>query len=374
MPLLVVTTPETILTDGDMIDASPKTVSGMLELSKGWPGDFLWLAHARHVEQLPHGTALSHLPVEITTTDDRLATLETLKPDLLHATLAKSELPILEQHAPRTVMLAENSLSGRLQWAVEASPSRRISLRHRAGLARLEWRYRRALRSAAGIQCNGLPSWNSYHRLNPDSLLFYDSRISASVIPDGQSVTEQGPASTFAFSGRWLRPKGFIDALEAFDLAATRADHELILKIFGAGELADRIPNRNDIEVRGNLDFETQWIPEVRTSVDVMLLPHRQPDPACTYLEAAGLGAPFLSYDNAAATQLADRFGIGAVAPMGSTAALADLIVRASTDSDWVHSMRLRSIEFMSSHSFEKEFARRASHFAQCHARQSACR
>lgn len=93
-----------------------------------------------------------------------------------------------------------------------------------------------------------------------------------------------------------------------------------------------------------------------------MVLPHKQDDPAGTYLEAAGLGAPVIGYANRALGALVARERLGWVTPMGSIDALVDGISSLAADPVAVTRAANAGIRFMSRHNAASEFERRVNH------------
>lgn len=172
----------------------------------------------------------------------------------------------------------------------------------------------------------------------------------------------KGDVLTLAFSGRWIRPKGFRDALEAFSLARREVGNAVRLRVYGAGPEESCLSQFPDVDVRGAVDYTSEWVPAVRHDVDALLIPHRQSDPACTYLEGAALGAPFISYDNRAARHLDQQESMGWTSPMGDTHALADRIMELVRDPQLLDSRRVSAQRFMQAHTMEHEFDKRVEH------------
>jgi len=367
--LLVVTVPGPVERDGSHIRLSAKTLSGLEHFARYWPGDVVHVTdttgfgshqvlgtRTAQVDELGYATVFA---------DDRVEAIHQLRPDVVLTTLAMSELPLMEGLRVPWVAITEYDLKTRFEWARAERSGRLPSPRHTAFLLRLERRYRRALRRAAGIQANGWPSYATYRGLANSPLLFFDSRISEHML-ELASGKRDDDALTLAFSGRWIRPKGIEHAIAAFAIARGRSDRELRLELFGSGPHQIESPAPDGITVRGDVDYETEWVPHVAANVDLLLAPHLQSDPACTYLEAAALGAPFLSFDNRAAEWLARHHQLGWTAPMGDVHALADLIVDITGNDDAIEASRQAARTFMANHTMEQEFARRAEHLAAC--------
>ncbi|MHA6523068.1 glycosyltransferase [Tessaracoccus sp. G1721] len=370
MSLLVVTVPGPVERDGSLIRLSAKTLSGLDYFARFWPGDVTHVTEATEmgsqevvlgtrtmpIDQLKHNTIF---------TADRLKTIHQLRPDVVLTTLAMSELPLLEGLKVPFVAVTETDLRTRLEWARAERGGRLPSLRHTAFLLRLERRYRQALRRAAGIQANGWPSYTTYQGLTENPLLFFDSRINEHMLDSAPSKAASENV-TLAFSGRWIRPKGIEHALAAFAQARATSDRDLRLELFGSGAYPLGSSAPDGITVHGNVDYETQWVPHVAAHVDLLLAPHPQSDPSCTYLEAAALGAPFISFNNRAAEWLAATHRLGWTAPIGDVTALAELITTIASDDAALRASREAARTFMKEHTMEREFGRRVEHLVAC--------
>jgi len=367
--LLVVTVPGPVERDGSLVRTSAKTLSGLEYFARFWPGKVVHVTRTTdfgssqvlgtrtvHIDQLGHETIFA---------SDRLEAIHRLRPDVVLTTLAMSELPLLESLEVPFVAITEYDLRTRFEWARAERGGRLPSLRHTTFLLQLERRYRRALMRAAGIQANGWPSYVTYRGLATNPLLFFDSRITQDML-ESTPLKNRGESLTLAFSGRWVRPKGIAHAVAAFKHARANSERDLRLELFGSGPYRLDTPIPDGITVRGNVDYEAEWVPHVAANVDLLLAPHLQSDPACTYLEAAALGAPFVSFSNRAAEWLATTHHLGWTAPMGNVAALSDLIISISSDDAAIETSRDAARTFMADHTMEQEFARRVEHLASC--------
>lgn len=367
MPLLAVLVPGPVEIDGGVIHAAAKTIAGMEEFASHWPGE---VAHVTELAPAGSGQALGTVAREleglgyrVVESSDRLAALDALRPDVVLVNLSMSELPIIERCEWPVVVNVENDLTARLRWA--SLVERRRLPRVVAGLVRLEARYRRQLRRVAGVQANGWPAWGAYRNLNPRSMLYFDSRIRQDQLADSSGTAKSDSAGfTFAFSGRWIKPKGFLEAIEAFRRASAQRDG-LSLHVLGSGELALPADAPSGVEVFGAVDFDAVWVPHVTSAVDAMLLPYPQSDPAGTYLEGVGCGAPFVAFANRQAAYLASE-GLGWTVKMGDVAALADRMLAVADDPAALELKRRSGLEFMGRHTMEREFARRTEHLLEC--------
>lgn len=366
---LVVTVPGAVESDGTRVRLSGKTLTGLEQYARHWPGEVLFVTHETswggqevlgQVDVDPET-----LPFGLIRTNDRASAIQALNPAVVLVTLAISELPLLEHHDLPVVAMAESDLAMRREWIRAESGRRVINPRHGFGLWRLELRYRRAVARARGLQANGWSAWDSYGRLSRRPLLFYDSRITRQAVDQaGSKPAHDGLVALF--SGRWIRPKGFLDAVEAFRIAAQETEIPITLQLAGGGPLSEQVPRRDGLLVLGALDFESQWVPHVSREVDLMLIPHPQSDPSCTYLEGAGLGAPFLSYANRQASHLAREYGMGWTVPIGDVEALARELTLLAQDRTRLLEGSRNGLAFMDHHCMEDEFERRVEHLVGC--------
>ncbi len=235
-----------------------------------------------------------------------------------------------------------------------------------------ERRIRRALRVATGVQCNGTPTYEAYRSINPRAMLFFDTRVPASLLADEATLRRRfearraGGTLRLAFSGRLIAMKG-ADHLIRVAAALRGRGRPFEFAICGAGTLEPQM--RQEVErrglggvvrFRGNLDFKSELMPFVRDHVDLFVCCHRQGDPSCTYLETMACGVPIVGYDNEAFHGVVDQSGAGWTSPMNRPGLLADRIA-ALGDEELEHHAR-RSLAFARKRTFDKEFGRRIEH------------
>jgi glycosyltransferase involved in cell wall biosynthesis len=113
-----------------------------------------------------------------------------------------------------------------------------------------EFRQRKALSLASGVQCNGLPTFEAYKSLTPSSLLYFDSRIDEQMLAtDDQILSKvnrryQADPIRLVFSGRINRIKGVDDLpIVAEHLRQMKIPFEL--SICGEGEYLAKLKTRN---------------------------------------------------------------------------------------------------------------------------------
>ncbi len=183
-----------------------------------------------------------------------------------------------------------------------ANPLRR--LKRKATAHWIEYRYRRQIRMAAGIQCNGSPTFRDYHRINARPLLFFDTRVRADMLANTATLEqrttelESGGPLRLAFSGRLIAIKG-VHHLPRVAAELDRLNVPFTFDICGGGAMAEfmkaecrRLGVADRVRFRGVMDFHTALLPHITRNIDLFVCCHRQGDPSCTYLETMACGTP----------------------------------------------------------------------------------
>jgi glycosyltransferase involved in cell wall biosynthesis len=269
--------------------------------------------------------------------------------------------------------VSEYSLTTRLQIIKETTANPLKRLRRRFWENGQERKRLAAVAGATGVQCNGTPTYNSYKTHSNNALLYFDSRVTRNLLATDLDIEERllnfgsRPIRLF-FSGRLARIKGAMHLLEvAKELRRLNVDFELT--ICGDGELknamlraieSDRL--HHQVKLQGVLDFETQLLPYVRSSVDLFLCCHPQGDPACTYLETMSCGVPIAGYENEAFAGVVQSSGSGWLSPLNRPGALASMVADIYRSPDSIRSMSFKALRFAESHTFEKTFCSRIEH------------
>lgn len=272
------------------------------------------------------------------------------------------------------VLVTEYSLQTRYQVIDADNPPFWRRWRRRAWARGQERANESSARHAAGVQCNGTPTYEAYKDLNANTLLYFDSRVSEDMIPSAGSLVDLPSAWTterplrLAFSGRLNAMKG-ADHLVNVAVALKKAGLPFVMEILGDGPLKASMASEiaanglNDqVHLKGVLDFATELMPHLRTSVDLFVCCHRQGDPSCTYLETIACGVPIVGYDNEAFAGLLRICDAGRQVPMGDSNALAQVIVELSRSPGTMRKMAEAGIAFARERTFEREFFRRIEH------------
>jgi colanic acid/amylovoran biosynthesis glycosyltransferase len=271
---------------------------------------------------------------------------------------AQTRRQILWQEAPSPLRAAK-----RVLWA-EASELGRL----------------RSMRAAAGLQCNGTPTFDAYRSRNRRTLLFFDSRITEDMVIAAPALEARlAPLLSrrplrLAFSGRLVPIKG-ADHLPKVAAALARAEVDFTMDICGGGELTtpireevQRLGLGDRVRLRGSLDFERELIPFISHDVDLFVCCHTQGDPSCTYLETMACGVPIAGYANQALRGIAQRSRAGWSVPTFEPERLAELIVALDRDRVGVASAARAARSFALAHTFERTMQARIDHFLTCSA------
>jgi colanic acid/amylovoran biosynthesis glycosyltransferase len=236
----------------------------------------------------------------------------------------------------------------------------------------------RNLRLAAGVQCNGLPTFEAYQGLNPAAHLYFDTRVTLDMLPSEACLERRlstmlaGEPLRIVFSGRLIPMKG-ADHLPRFAHELRRRGVPFHLTICGAGNLEESIRLQmqkldlcGKIGLTGTLDFKTQLLERVKEETDLFVCPHRQGDPSCTYLETLACGVPIVGYDNEAWRGLEQLSQGGRTVELDDYEGLADAVMQLHHDRDELCRMSLRAWEFGKQHTFERTFEERIAHLRRC--------
>jgi glycosyltransferase involved in cell wall biosynthesis len=267
------------------------------------------------------------------------------------------------------VYISEYSLKTRWQ-IVDATVSNPIKrLRRRFWELGQERKRAKALSGAAGLQANGIPTYDDYKAICPEALLFFDTRVTAGMLATEDQVRRKAVAAgrplKLMFSGRLVRMKGVMDLI-AVAKELRRLHIDFHLSICGAGDLSGRLDQAirtedltRHVTLEGALDFADELVPLSKGSIDLFVCCHPQGDPSCTYLETMSCGVPIVGYANDAFAGLVRYSGAGWLTPLNRPDLLAAEIQRISQTPGAILEMALRSLQFAAEHTFEREFAKR---------------
>jgi colanic acid/amylovoran biosynthesis glycosyltransferase len=272
------------------------------------------------------------------------------------------------------IYVSEYTLKTRQQIARVNTNNPIIRLRRIAWEQNQETKQRAAIAIADGLQCNGIPTYQDYLKLNPNSMFFFDTRISKDMLATDREIemrTHNLPEDTplrLLFSGRLNKMKG-ADHLMNVALELKKRAVKFELFISGSGDLEkmmhETIANnqlQDCVKMLGVPDFKTEFFPFVKHNIDLFVCCHRQGDPSCTYLETMSCGVPIVGYANEAFEGISEMSETGWVVPMDKPQLMAQKIIQLSYNREVIKAMSVKSLKFAQQHTFEKTFKVRAEH------------
>ena len=344
-----------------------KSASGLQAMAARWPGELVVISGST---RKPVASDLDLTPIaslgdsiDVRVSGDVAKQVSKIGASVILALGRLDNAPLLSLEPP-VVFTAETTRSIRTDIAL-ATGSRSVLRRARiiAGAARRERCLRAMYSSAAGLQCNGFAAFAQYSHLTR-SVFFHDHRVTTDDINQTARSPRvpKGDRFTAAFSGRMTPIKGAEHALRA--LNELRALDTVDLIMIGDGEQRPQLEALASSAIRftGALDYRPHWLDLMRREVDLLLLPHLQGDPSCTYFEALGSGVPVIGYDNETLTPLLNTIPAGEAVQKGDWAALAALAAKCVTNPAPLRRWSDAGLEYMRQHSFEQTITRRVDH------------
>lgn len=256
--------------------------------------------------------------------------------------------------------------------ALEA-PNRLVRLRRDLFLRGKERARRAALREAAAIQSNGTAAHEEYRRYAASHLYFdtrarRDAHITEAALESRLGRLLRGGPLRLAFSGRLIAMKG-ADHLPRVAARLRDLGIGCHWTVYGAGALAPVIQAEvrtlgleEIFTMRGPVDFHDRLMPEIQAGTDLYVMPHRQSDPSCTYLETLACGIPIVGYANRALKGLLELAEVGAAAQVEDIEGLANAVARLDADRERLAAMSRAAAAFSRTHTFEDTFQRRIDH------------
>ena len=369
----------------DMVLLTRKLEEATIKFGELWPGPITVLMEETEEESRqidPKEFELSGLPFKL-----EIGSFDKINPDkLLHKTsLVLATLGYRQNHISQVckeanipcIYISEYTLKTRRQIVAveESQPIKR--------LWRTRWEEKQerkqlnAIALADGLQCNGTPTYNIYKNLCPDTLLFFDTRITEQMLvtPEElekrtQSLMDNKPLR-LVFSGRLNKMKGADHLLDvAQELKQLKIPFEL--SISGRGDLEKIMHQRiaaeglsSYVKMLGVPDFNTVFFPLVKASIDLFICCHRQGDPSCTYIETMSCGVPIVGYANEAFEGIVGQSKAGWLVEMNQPKLLAKKIAELNLQRAEIKKMSQKAIDFARKHTFEKTYNARISQMKQ---------
>jgi glycosyltransferase involved in cell wall biosynthesis len=359
-----------------------KFVNGVAEYAKTWPGRVAALVRLSdtrssdmdHVEVMPDQLPFA-LELRPTATEEMERRLRNAAAVL--AFLCPAEAPtatLCRRIETPLVYVSEYSLKTEWQIIDAQTSNPLLRWRRKQWAASAERARIAALRQATGIQCSGTPTYDIYRHVNPNAMLFFDSRVrqrdvidEAALATKAAALLERRPLR-LVFGGRLISMKGVRDLpLVARELM--RRAVPFTMDIYGRGVLEeqllrdiDKLGLRGRVALRGSLDFDTGWVPLLKRRADLFVCCHPQGDPSSTYPEVMACGVPIAGYDNDAFAGIVEHSGAGWLSPMNEPDKLAAVIARLHRYRGEIAEAAERSRRFAIDHCFELTFGARVRH------------
>jgi len=357
-----------------------KFVEGMTRYTELWDGPVVAVMHPEHDTSTGNLDdtvyELADLPFDLRCANFTEQNIYTALDDadvvMLGGDHRLAKLPQwCRDHDKHAVFVTEYTLRTRLQIVNANSRNPIIRLRRYLWEWQQEQRNRRGIIASSAVQCNGTPTYDAYREINDNTLLYFDSRITADMLitPDALGERQQqlrdNTTIRLAFSGRLNAMKG-ADHLLDVALHLRQLGVPFTLDIYGDGELRPAMEQRmcelklqSEITFRGVLDFASELLPEIARTTDLFVCCHRQGDPSCTYLETYACGVPVVGYANEALVGLTRDRQIGWTTPMDDPLQLAQKIADLYRQRDTICAAGSCAREFAAEHTFDNEFSAR---------------
>jgi colanic acid/amylovoran biosynthesis glycosyltransferase len=374
-----------VWTDGDKLIFDRKFYDGMLVYQREWPGEMTCVMY-QSKSPLPTFGTIAKQPAEIPYKLTVLA--ENEQPNLSHIQDASLVLAagdafqqlhlsaLCKNHQIKCVYIIEYIPETRRQILNLEPINPIVKLRRHIFLWRTEKQRIKAFRLADGLQSNGNAAHDEY-QWHPNNHLYYDTRVNHELIISDNALNNRltsllhGRPLHLGFSGRLIKMKG-ADHLIALAKKLNEHEMDFQMSIYGSGDLEDHMKKEiieakleAKVKMAGAVDFYNQLLPEIKAKVDLYIIPHRQSDPSCTYLETLSCGIPILGYTNKAFSGLLKMADVGWGKPINDINGIADTIVHLNLNRMEIRDKSFCSVTFARHHDFESTFNKRINHLTE---------
>lgn len=276
------------------------------------------------------------------------------------------------------IYISEYTLKTRKQIVAAENPNNPLRIfRQNLWEESQERKQQQAIKLANGLQCNGTPTYEAYRSLNPNTMLFFDTRITEDMLATVEDIEkrtrdrDENTPLRLVFSGRLNRMKGahyLLDVAQELE----RLGIEFELFISGAGQLEESMHQRiatsglgNRVKMMGVPDFKTVFFPFVKANIDLFVCCHPQGDPSCTYIETMSCGVPIVGFANEAFVGIVEQSKSGWLVEMNRPDLLAKKVAELSRNRNEIEAMSFKALEFARKHTFDLTFKARAKHMEQ---------
>jgi glycosyltransferase involved in cell wall biosynthesis len=356
---------------------------GAAEYAKSWPGPVVSLFDiaATPFSDLDHYEIDAH-------SDGHFVETRPADPHALAARLGSAALVVgfLSPFEAETTDLCNrlgvpivhvSEYTRRTEWQIidagDANPL--LKIRRKLWVWQAERTRRKLIGTCAGLQCNGTPTYNAYHSICPDALLYFDNRVRKlevvcdTVLAKKADRLRSGKPLRLAFGGRFVPMKGVLQLPEVAHHLRQRGV-AFKFSIYGAGpeysKLCSAITTHgleDHVKIFPPVDFRSGWIPFLKDGADLFVCSHLQGDPSSTYPEVMSCGVPIVGYANEAFQGISALSGSGFLSPLGKPDNLAETIAKLDVNRERMIEAARRGRDFAQQHCFETSFRRRTDHF-----------
>lgn len=366
------------------ISITQKFLDGVHEYLKYWPGKLVVLIEedSNLSDNLDNVTVdINRLPFLIKVVDfDNIHTEPELQSDsivLAAVSNRQNHISTVCKHKKMpSIYISENSLRTRMQMVNATTGNMLRRIRKYFWETHQEWKQRKAIAQASGVQCNGTPTFMAYRAINQHALLYFDTRVTEDMLISKTELQEKSAYCLenrplrLLFSGRLLKIKG-VDHLIMVATELKKLGVRFEMFICGDGDLKPLIIHQihafelsDSVKMMGNLEFKSELVPFVKKNADLFICCHRQGDPSCTYLETMSCGVPIVGYDNEAFAGLVQHSDTGWTVKMNRPDLLAKKIAELDNNRKAIVAESYKAVDFSKQHTFEKTFQRRIDHIS----------
>ncbi|WP_020160200.1 glycosyltransferase [Methylobacter marinus] len=378
--LIIIPVLECTLNSKQQLCLTKKFIDGVIEYCKYWNGDVKALLRvtkkpSTNMDEVVIETL--DLPFEIRIIDFNIREEDIEDASIVLAGMSYKNVSIsslCQSLKVPCVYITEYSLNTQIQIIETSRVNFLLKIRRITWAILQNYKQKKSIKIASGVQCNGTPTYNKYKIINNNALLYFDNRVKPEQVISHDSLEhrleylEKNKPIRLAFSGRLIEMKG-ADHLIKVARELKENNFQFNFSIFGSGVLESDI-KKNIIKyglddvvfMRGVLDFESELLPTIQNNVDLFVCCHRQGDPSCTYIETLACGVPIVGYSNEAFDGILQLTDIGHSVKMNDYSALSNIIIFLSKNRDKLVNYSYNAVSFANNNLFDSNFKKRINH------------
>lgn len=369
-----------------------KYLNGAAEYAKSWPGPVTSLfdispSQSTDFDQVEVDGEMEGHVVELRPRDSRSLARRLQSASVVVSHLSPFEVATTELCnliGVPVIHVSEYTLRTNCQIIDASDANSLLKFRRKLWAWKAERQCRYLIGISAGLQCNGLPTYQAYREICPDALLFFDNRVKQSDIITSESLAKKsnevraGKPLRLVFGGRFVPMKGVLQ-LPKVAQHLREAGVPFQLSIYGAGPEESKLRSTisryaldDQVSIFPPMDFDNGWVPFLKKTADLFVCCHMQGDPSSTYSEVMACGVPIVGFDNEAFRGIVELSGSGFLEPMGNSKSLASRIADLHGERNRLVKAAQIGRSFSMQHCFETTFSRRIEHFKERSRRRGA--